>query len=144
MPVGSREIALHCNKGLAGAPAAARKAALQTATNPTVVDAFALAMIGDGQPSAYPGERAPDLVAAAKDATAIDNAAAQLRNCVPMAGSYVSESNYFNPRWQDAYWGVNYARLAAIKAKYDPDGLFFVHNGVGTEGWSRDGFTRVT
>ena len=40
------------------------------------------------------------------------------------------------------YWGTNYPRLAAIKAKYDPDGLFTVHHGVGSEAWSDDGFTR--
>jgi FAD/FMN-containing dehydrogenase len=138
-----KKVELHCNKGLAGAPAAARKAALDTATNPAVVGAFALAIIADGQASAYPGERKPDLAAAQKDADAIAKAAAALRACVPDAGSYVSESNYFNPRWQAAYWGPNHARLAAIKAKYDPDCLFFVHNGVGSEGWSEDGFERL-
>jgi len=30
-----------------------------------------------------------------------------------------------------------------VKDKYDPDGLFFLHHGVGSEGWSADGFTRV-
>lgn len=138
-----KKIELHCNKGLAGAPEGARKAALDTATNPAVIDAFALAIIADGQASAYPGERRPDIAAAAKDADAIAKAAAALRACVPNAGSYVSESNYFNPRWQDAYWGSNHPRLAATKAKYDPDCLFFVHNGVGSENWSRDGFERL-
>ena len=137
-----KKIELHCNKGLAGAPNDARNAALNTATNPAVVDAFALAIIASGQAPAYPGERAPDLTGAKKDADAISKAAAALQACVPNAGSYVSESNYFNPRWQHAYWGRNYARLSRIKAKYDPDCLFFVHNGVGSEGWSRDGFTR--
>ncbi len=55
----------------------------------------------------------------------------------------MSESNYFNSSWQNAYWGSNYPRLRAIKAKYDPDGLFFVHHGVGSEDWSADGFTRL-
>jgi hypothetical protein len=32
--------------------------------------------------------------------------------------------------------------LRAIKKKYDPTGLFFVHHGVGSEEWSADGFTR--
>jgi len=31
-----------------------------------------------------------------------------------------------------------------VKRKYDPDGLFFVHHGVGSEEWSADGFTRYT
>jgi hypothetical protein len=28
-----------------------------------------------------------------------------------------------------------------IKDRYDPDGLFFGHHGVGSERWSADGFT---
>jgi berberine-like enzyme len=55
----------------------------------------------------------------------------------------VSESNYFEKGWQQAYWGSNYNRLAEIKRKYDPDGLFIVHNGVGSEQWSADGFTKL-
>jgi hypothetical protein len=30
-----------------------------------------------------------------------------------------------------------------VKKKYDPEGLFFVHHGVGSEEWSPDGFTRM-
>jgi hypothetical protein len=33
--------------------------------------------------------------------------------------------------------------LREVKRTYDPDGLFFVHHGVGSEEWSADGFTRV-
>ena len=90
----------------------------------------------------YPGmpRTAIDLTAARRDAHVIDLAAAELRRIAPGAGSYVSESNYFNPSWQDAFWGTNYPRLREVKAKYDPDGLFFVHHGVGSEEWSADGF----
>ena len=31
----------------------------------------------------------------------------------------------------------------SAQAKYDPDGLFFVHHGVGSETWSSDGFMRL-
>ncbi|HVJ51653.1 MAG TPA: FAD-binding protein [Aliidongia sp.] len=139
-----KKVGLHFNKGLAGAPAAAIAAARDTAMNPTVCDAFALAIIAGGEAALYPGQpgAAPDRDAAHLDAGKIDRAAAELRKIVPAAGSYVSESNYFNPTWQRAFWGVNYPRLRSIKAKYDPDGLFFVHHGVGSEAWSADGFIR--
>lgn len=38
--------------------------------------------------------------------------------------------------------GANYSKLLAMKKKYDPDGLFFVHHGVESEDWSDDGFSR--
>jgi FAD/FMN-containing dehydrogenase len=140
-----QKVRLHFNKGLAGAPASVIAAAQDTATNPAVCTAFALAIIADGEAPAYPGLARPamDLVAAHEDARRIDAATAELRKIAPDAGSYVSESNYFNAAWQQAYWGTNYARLRTVKDKYDPDGLFFVHHGVGSEDWSADGFTRL-
>jgi len=97
------------NKGLAGAPPEALAATRLTATNPAVVDAFALVIIADGRGLAYPGlaSTTMDLAAAHTDAHNIDLAAAELRKIAPNAGSYVAESNYFNPNWQNAYWGEN-------------------------------------
>ena len=122
-----KEVKLHFNKGLAGAPAQAIAATRETATNPAVCEAFALAIIADGGQPAYPGQQRPamDLKAAHQAAHAVDQAAAALRRIAPNAGSYVSESNYFNESWGRDFWGENYARLKAVKAKYDPDGLFF-------------------
>jgi FAD/FMN-containing dehydrogenase len=141
----SKTVGLHFNKGLSGAPAEALRATLDTATNPAVVRAFALAIIADGEGAAYPGmERKPlDLAAARADARAIAQAGAELFKIAPGAGSYVSESNFFNESWQRAYWGAHYPRLRSIKDRYDPDGLFFVHHGVGSEEWSADGFNRL-
>jgi FAD/FMN-containing dehydrogenase len=139
------QMAFHFNKGLAGAPAEAIAAAKDTATNPAVLDAFALAMIGaDGAP-AYPGMpgAGPDRDSARDEARQVERAMEQLLRVAPGAGSYVSESDYFLSRWQQAFWGANYPRLVAAKQKYDPAGLFFVHHGVGSEGWSPDGFTRL-
>ena len=60
---------------------------------------------------------------------------------VPAPGAYVSESNFFEADWQQAFWGSHHARLRAVKQQVDPDGLFFVHRGIGSERWSADGFT---
>lgn len=67
----------------------------------------------------------------------------EVRALAPSGASDVSESNFFEEGWQHSYWGNNYARLADVKRKYDPSGLFFVHNGVGSEQWSADGFTKL-
>lgn len=49
------DVALHFNKGLAGAPKWALDATRDTAMNPAVLDAFALAIIADGGGPAFPG-----------------------------------------------------------------------------------------
>ena len=138
-------VSLHLNKGLAGAPADVIARARDTATHPQVLDAFALAISANGGDPAFPGMPGakPDLAMARRMATAIERTMAPLRAVAPGAGSYVSESDYFLRDWQQGFWGRNYPRLAAAKRRYDPDGLFFVHHGVGSEAWSADGFTRL-
>jgi FAD/FMN-containing dehydrogenase len=142
---GSRHktIELHFNKGLAGGPSEAIEATRDTATNPAVLSAFALAIVGDAG-GGYPGVRGhePDVEAGRKARQEIHKCVNELRALVPKGGAYVSESDYFQEDWQHAYWGSNHDRLSAVKKKYDPSGLFFVHNGVGSEEWSEDGFTR--
>jgi len=132
----------HLNKGLAGAPDAALQAARDTATNPAVVDAFALAIIGSDGKTLYGGGE-PDLASAHVIAANVQASMAALRVAAPGAGAYVNECDYFQADWQRAFWGPNYPRLARVKRRYDPDGLFTVHHGVGSEAWSADGFTRT-
>ena len=138
-------LALHFNKGLAGAPPEAIAAAKDTAINPAVLTAFALAITASSQGPAYPGipGQEPSVVAGRKAAARVARCMNHLRALVPDAGAYVSESNYFERGWQHAYWGSNHPRLAEIKSKYDPDGLFVVHHGVGSEQWSADGFQKL-
>ncbi|HET9158712.1 MAG TPA: FAD-binding oxidoreductase, partial [Myxococcaceae bacterium] len=138
-------VGFHFNKGLAGSPPEAIAAARDTATNPAVLGAFALVIIAGSGAPVYPGVpgHAPDESEAKEEARQIGLAMAEIRKLVPDPGSYVSESNYFEKDWRRAFWGSNYARLRQIKKKYDPDGLFFVHHGVGSEDWSADGMARL-
>jgi hypothetical protein len=139
-------VALHFNKGLAGAPAEAIDAARNTAMNPAVLDAFALIISGAEGPPAYPGipGHEPDLSIARQHADAVDRAMSEARKLIPNASAYVAESNFFDEAWRQSFWGPNYAGLLAVKDKYDPDGLFIVHHGVGSERWSADGFKRLS
>ncbi|HEX4106127.1 MAG TPA: FAD-binding oxidoreductase [Rhizomicrobium sp.] len=139
------ETRLDFNKGLSGGESDALARSRDTATNPQVLDAFALCLVATGGASRYPGlPPTRDQRQAEDGARGVDRATAIMRALAPDAGSYVSESNFFDAEWRQHYWGANYPRLAAIKAKYDPDGLFTVHHGVGSEDWSADGFTRQT
>jgi FAD/FMN-containing dehydrogenase len=137
------QIAFHFNKGLAGATPEVLAASRDTAMNPQVLDAFALAIIAGDGPSAFPGLPGPDLPGARTAADRIRAADRALRAAAPGAGSYVSECDYFLADWQRASWGPYWPRLDRIKRRYDPEGLFVVHHGIGSEAWSADGFRRV-
>lgn len=60
---------------------------------------------------------------------------APLRDVSPAGGAYGNEANVGEPDWQHAFWGKNFLRLLELKKKYDPTELFYVHHGVGSEGW---------
>jgi FAD/FMN-containing dehydrogenase len=125
-------LALHFNKGLAGASDEVIGAARETAIHPGAIDAFALAISAAEGPPAFQGllGARPDPTAAAARATQAKAAMAALEAVSPAAGSYVVESDYFEEDWQRSFWGANYERLAAIKRRYDPTGIFTVHHGV--------------
>ncbi|HEX3080726.1 MAG TPA: BBE domain-containing protein, partial [Puia sp.] len=136
---------LHFNKGLAGGNPEVLAAAKNTAVHPALGNAFALVIIAaEGEPS-YPGlaGHEPDMKRANYAAEKITKAINEIKSRVTTTGSYVSETDFFEEKWQDSFWGSNYERLLSIKNKYDPEGLFFVHHGVGSESWSPDGFTKL-
>ena len=128
-------VGLHFNKGLHGAPPEAVARARDTATNPAVLDAFALAIIGAGEGPAYPGVAGhePHLDAGRRSATQVKAAADILRGLQARPASYCSESDYFEKDWQASFWGDNYPRLLRAKHRYDPEGLFTTHHGPGSE-----------
>lgn len=128
------DFTLHFNKGIAGATPDVRAACAGTSTNPRLLDAFALAIVAGGEAPAYPGVAGhePDVAAGRSDAAAMKAAFAPLEAISGPPASYVSETDYFHPRWSEAFWGTNYPRLLAIKRRYDPNNLFRVHHGVGS------------
>ena len=122
------------NKGLGGASPEAVQRNRETAMNPIVVDAAALVIAASGE-VAHPGVpgHEPDRARAAAEKAEITAAMAILRRATPQGGSYVNETDYFEPAWQRAFWGANYDRLLAIKRRVDPDNLFTCHHCVGSE-----------
>lgn len=129
-------------KGLSGAPETARAAARDTPINAGMIDAFALAVVADGEGPAYPGlPAAQDIDAAERNAEKLRRAIAELRRVAPKSGSYIWETSYFLDNWQQEFWGEHYPRLLGVKQRYDPDAVFVIHHGVGSEGWSADGFS---
>ena len=128
-------VALHCNKGLAGAPPHVLDWTRDTPMNPAVLDSFALAIASANEPPAYPGitGHEPDDERGRRDAAAVASAMAPLKALAERPASYLSEADYFQDDWQASFWGDHYARLTQVKDRYDPGGLFSVHHGVGTE-----------
>ena len=101
----------------AGAPPDAIAEAKDTAMNPAVLTAFALAIAGDAQGPGISGEfpgMSPRLWQAGA-AERVDRCMSQLVHFVPVPGSYVSESNYFENEWQHSYWGAT--TLGSLKSK---------------------------
>ncbi|KAJ7489315.1 FAD-binding domain-containing protein [Mycena latifolia] len=61
----------------------------------------------------------------------------------PSAGSYSNEADVLEPDFKTTFFGPNYAKLSAIKSKYDPKDLFIVGAGVGSERWDAWGLCKV-
>jgi len=58
-----------------------------------------------------------------------------LESLEPRTGSYVNEGSLYEPNPQWTYFGEHYDRLLSIKDQYDPNGLFMVASGIGSERW---------
>jgi hypothetical protein len=57
------------------------------------------------------------------------------KKLTPGGGTYMSESDYIEPDWQQSFHGDKYERLYDIKQKWDPKGVFYAQNAVGSEDW---------
>ncbi|KAL4898678.1 hypothetical protein BDV59DRAFT_167331 [Aspergillus ambiguus] len=54
----------------------------------------------------------------------------------PDSGAYMNEGDFRQPNFQKVFYGDNYNRLRRVKAKYDPNDLFYGTTAVGSEEWS--------
>lgn len=128
-------VSLHLNKGLQGAAAEAIERDRATAINPAVFDAAGLVIVTSAQQCAFPGVpgHEPDMALAAAGARQVGRAMEPIRTLTPDSGSYPNEADYFEPQWQQSFWGANYPRLLEIKQAHDPANLLRVHHGVGSE-----------
>lgn len=61
----------------------------------------------------------------------------------PTAGTYLNEADFQAPNWQEDFYGANYPKLSAIKAKYDPESLLYAVTAVGSEAWTQDASGRL-
>ncbi|KAI0265565.1 hypothetical protein BC834DRAFT_165693 [Gloeopeniophorella convolvens] len=65
----------------------------------------------------------------------LHQAAQVLRDFAPDGGAYSSQADVFEPDHENAFWGAaNVAKLKAAKAKYDPENVFTVWQGIGWDG----------
>ncbi|KAK4152009.1 hypothetical protein C8A00DRAFT_35326 [Chaetomidium leptoderma] len=62
---------------------------------------------------------------------------AALRNAAPNGCAYINEADPYEPNWQEAFWGDNYAALLKLRKKFDPDGVFYAVSTPGTENWEQ-------
>ena len=95
-------VSLHVSKGLAGAPADAIAAARDgdESSRAGCICTGHQRRRGAASLSGIPGYE-PDLSAARLHAEAIDRAMTEMRSLLPTGGSYVAESNFFEPAWRN-------------------------------------------
>ena len=153
-------IAIHLNKAQYGASQWAVDELVNMPVHPSVKGSFGLILVSFGVENYHP--RVPDRyqynTSDIKDIQILCNTTI-LENCessqdfidamnnfryeTPGAGSYFNQADFFEPDFQDNFWGHEiYAKLLDIKMTWDPNGLFYCHNCVGSEQWEEGGMCR--
>ncbi len=134
---------IHFYKGLSGALSSVITQSKHTSISPKFTNAVGLLLIAQYSPEGS-GYKKWDTNIAEKRAQSVNKAINIIRQITPNGGSYANEADYFEPNWQESFWGDHYSKLLAIKAKYDPSGLFYCHHCVGSELWIDNGMCKAT
>jgi len=53
----------------------------------------------------------------------------------PGSGSYMNEADFRQEEWEDVFFGSNFEKLEEIKRKYDPENMFYILKGIGSNKW---------
>ncbi|OCL08733.1 FAD-binding domain-containing protein [Glonium stellatum] len=61
----------------------------------------------------------------------------QLEKLMPNGGAYLNEADFRQPDFQSVFYGSNYGKLNAIKAKYNPEDRFYALTAVGSDRWTQ-------
>jgi hypothetical protein len=61
-----------------------------------------------------------------------------LAAATPGSGTYLNEANFRQADFQTHFFGDNYDKLLEVKMKYDPDDVFYVTTGVGSDAFVVD------
>lgn len=97
--------------------------------NPAWRDAVLHTLVQDYWPADTSDEDADALT------ESMSEAAYHLRQLAPDSGAYINERGDFVPDWQKTLYGENYARLLAIKHKYDPHSVQHCEGCVASDEW---------
>ncbi|KAH3463986.1 hypothetical protein KXX05_000863 [Aspergillus fumigatus] len=95
--------------------------------NPAWRSTYIVNVVARGWPE---GADAATAQAVKDDITYIKGGA--MRLLTPFLGSYMNEADRNDPLWATDFFGTNYIRLALIKKKYDPEGVFYCPKCVGS------------
>lgn len=53
----------------------------------------------------------------------------------PLTTTTKPQGDPYQPNWQQTFYGANYQHLRSIKAKYDPNDIFYATTAVGSDEW---------
>ncbi|KAJ9483183.1 hypothetical protein VN97_g10231 [Penicillium thymicola] len=54
----------------------------------------------------------------------------------PKSGAYMNEGDFQQPNFKEVFYGTNYDTLRKVKAKYDPNNIFYARTAVGSDEWT--------